>query len=343
MKNALIVGLGYHPGHKLHMVAFNEMLLNLDYSVFNLFHKRYITTDEKISSISLFSLTKIDVSIIYSPSILNFLAIIYLKVFRRSNVYFYFHEPFDSIVSYRNAGFSLFRIFKLLCFDLTNVLCVLSSFTIILGSDKSLSVFKRKFRYYNRNVIKMPLIYPAIDVNESSISKKKYISYIGTIASDHAFESFFNLMISSLKDNDLQNFAFLIATSSTLSSSMINSLKEIDVSKRVRLFQGKYMTDDFINNCYYESILVWNAYTRGMQSGVLARSFLYATPVLVNKNNSNEYVMDRFNSYFISDLSDSNQFKNAILFTSRNLLYLSYNARETYNKNFNYNNYLDIF
>ena len=343
MKNALIVGLGYHPGHKLHMVAFNELLLNLDYSVFTLFHKRYNTTDEKISSISLFSLTKIDVSIIYSPSILNFLAIIYLKVFRRSKVYFYFHEPFDSIVSYRNAGYSLFRIFKLLCFDLTNVLCVLSSFTIILGSEKSLSVFKRKFRYCNRNVIKMPLIYPAIDVSESSISKKKYISYIGTIASDHAFESFFNLMISSLKDSDLQNFVFLIATSSTLSSSMINSLKEIDVSKRVTLFQGKYMTDDFINNCYKESMLVWNAYTRGMQSGVLARSFLYATPVIVNQNNSNEYVTDRFNSYFISDLNDFCQFKNAIVFTTKNQLFLSNNARETYNENFNYYNFLNIF
>jgi hypothetical protein len=343
LKRALVVGLGYHPGHFLHMEAFIEMFQKLDYSVYWYFSTRYDKTSSNTSRLNLFSLRKIDASIIYTPSLFNFLVIPYLRIIRRSHVYFYFHEPFDTIRSYKNSGFSISRIFMLLCIGFTNKLCCLASSSILLGSDRSLEVYSRKYLVYNRNFRKLPLIYPDVEVSKSIVHKKKYISYIGTVASDHAFDSFLSFLISAVKDSDLRNFSFLIATSSTLPISMINTLKKYDIYNQVKLVHGTYMDDDFINNCYAESMIVWNAYIRGMQSGVLARSFMFAAPVLVYSKNINEYVKDKVNSYFISDLNDFEQFKNAIMFCFENLAFLTTKARDTFDWTFNYNNYLSIF
>jgi hypothetical protein len=343
MKRALVVGLGYHPGHFLHMLAFIEMFRKLNYTVYDCFENRYDKTSSKISRLKLFSLQKIDVSIIYTPSLFNFIVVPYLRIIRRSHVYFYFHEPFDTVKSYKDAGFSMSRILMLMCIDLTNKLCCFASSVILLGSDRSLNVYYRKYLVYNRNFQKLPLIYPDKEVSKNIFQKKKYISYIGTVASDHAFENFFSFIISAVSDNKFRNFSFLIATSSTLPITMFNTLKKYDVYNQVKLVHGTYMDDDFINNCYAESMMVWNAYVRGMQSGVLARSFMFATPVLVYRENINEFVRDKINSYFITDLNDFEQFKNAIVYCFENLEFLTKNARDTFDWTFNYNNYLSIF
>ena len=319
------------------------MFRSLDYTVYTYFEKRYGKPSSNKSVVDLFSLQKIDISIIYTPSLFNFVVIVYLRILRRSNVYFYFHEPFDTIRSYKDSGFSMSRICMMFCIDFTNKLCCLASSFILLGSDRSLEVYMRKYLVYNRNFQKLPLIYPDKDISKNIIQKKKYISYIGTVASDHAFDNFFNFLISAVKDSKLRNFSFLIATSSTLPTSKIKTLKKYDVYNQVKLVHGTYMDDDFINNCYAESMMVWNAYLRGMQSGVLARSFMFATPVLVYRKNINEYVRDKVNSYFITDLNDIDQFKHAIMFCFENIAFLTTNARDTFDSTFNYNNYLSIF
>lgn len=343
MKKALIVGLGYHPGHLLHMKAFVEMFRALNHKVYRFYNKKYDSEAEEPQNINLLSFKRITTSVIYSPSLFNFLFIIYLRLIRKSTVYFYFHEPFEGIHAYKSSGFSNFKIFQLYCFDILNKLCLLISDFILLGSDKSISVFLKKYVHYNRHFAKMSLIYPSIILNPYHLKNKKYISYIGTIATDHAFEKFFDFLIRAIQDKHFDKQHFLIATSSNIPKAYLSRLNKCQKKGNVIIYQGKFMSDDFINKCYSESTIVWNAYIRGMQSGVLARSFMFASPVIIYGPNANEYVTHEYNSFFLSDLCNYEEFKNGVNCILTNQAAFSENSLKTYNKYFNFKNYLELF
>ena len=65
--------------------------------------------------------------------------------------------------------------------------------------------------------------------------------------------------------------------------SIQNKLIIAYLRDRLKLVVGKPMSNLEINNYFNKSLVVWNAYRRSMQSGVLPKAYMFGTPVIIVK------------------------------------------------------------
>ena len=168
------------------------------------------------------------------------------------------------------------------------------------------------------------------------VSNKIYISYIGTIAEDHAFHKFINFVIYAIDNSLFKDHCFLIATGSNLNNKHDRILEKYKFTNRIKIVQGSYLSNDEINSYYLSSILVWNAYDRTMQSGVLAKAFMFGTPVISLKKNSNEFVINLVTGIEIMSNDNDIEISNAISYVISNINYISSNCRNKFFNTFFY-------
>ena len=165
-----------------------------------------------------------------------------------------------------------------------------------------------------------------------------YFSYIGTIAADHSFGEFLNFAEWAIRENRMPEFKFLIATKSSFTVPDI--LKD---SQRITIQQGRPLTDEEINAYYASTIVVWNAYARTTQSGVLAKSFMFGTPALVLHKNCNEFAQDGIEIKAIEDNTNKDEIAAAIEEVKKNFLFYSSNCRKRFMESFYYRQYNEQF
>ena len=134
--------------------------------------------------------------------------------------------------------------------------------------------------------------------------------------------------------NKLVGVDFLVGTKSEF--EVPEALKN---SKRVIIKKGKPMTDEEINACYSSTIVVWNAYARTTQSGVLAKSFMFGTPALVMRQNLNEFTHDGENVVAIDDNTNFEEIEAAVTKIRDNFNSFSTNCRQEFEKSFYYKVY----
>lgn len=127
--------------------------------------------------------------------------------------------------------------------------------------------------------------------------------------------------------------AFLIATKSEFEVP-----KELLRSSRVVIRKGKPMSNDEINEYYASTYVVWNAYARTTQSGVLAKAFMFGTPAIVLRKNSNEFMRDGIEVVAIEDNTDNSQIVRAIQQIRNNFEIYSRNCRMQFQRLFFINN-----
>ena len=217
-----------------------------------------------------------------------------LIVNNTKNILYVLHEPFESILTYYKSGFSIVEIIKLALISIVNILICKVSTYIILPSKKAEMLYKKSLAYkINKNTIQIPLMFFDENISKNKIARK-YFSYIGTVANDHAFHEFVNFIKES--NFNKKNINFLIATRSKLDVVFVE--KYLNYSN-VKLIFGKPMSNNEINNFYRSSVLVWNAYHRTTQSGVMAKSFMFGTPVICLYENANEFNISNENTIFI--------------------------------------------
>lgn len=167
--------------------------------------------------------------------------------------------------------------------------------------------------------------------------RKKYFSYIGTIAHDHAFDEFISFIIRASADHQLtEKMRFMIATRNTVPD--MAELHEMEQKGLLKIIDGHPLTEDEINRCYSESLCVWNAYHRTTQSGVLAKAGMFATPAIVLRRNLSEFAIEDKNVVCCENNRDYHQIRDALhKLTERFGLY-SENARDIFEKTFYYRN-----
>lgn len=158
-----------------------------------------------------------------------------------------------------------------------------------------------------------------------------YFSYIGTVAADHSFQEYLEFVEWAVTNNKLENICFMIGTKSEF--EIPEALK---TSSRVAIHKGQPMTDEEINAYYSSSIAVWNAYARTTQSGVLAKSFMFGTPVIVLRANLNEFTRDGQNVVAIDDNTDQEQLAAAVEKICGNFDAFSSECRNEFEKSFYY-------
>lgn len=347
--NAIIVSLNFNPGHFSHLIANYKLFKDAGISPCLFINKSFNRMDEeneftKINtSHELNTLEPIDIAVFWFPSLRNIMEILRLRFKYNSKIIYIYHEPFDSIRNYYNSGFRFKKILKICLINIVNIPVILLSHRIVMPSKASFALYEKKYAHLNNNYSYMPLLFDDEVRGATQGNHKKFISYIGTVAADHAFDRFVDFVDAAIRNNWFPGFQYLVATSSVIPTREKSILEPHITSGQVAISEGHPMSTREINNYFSASLLVWNAYNRSMQSGVLPKAYMFGAAVIVLARNANEFIDDRRTGVLINDNNDLNEIRKAIeTIVEQKDLYFE-NCRSKFLECFCYKNRIDQF
>ena len=335
----IIVGLTQHPGHFSHIVAYYRMGVQcgFDTSVFTYADSVRYLPDSVDVIIFGSELPRIDAALVSAPSKDNLALFLKLKRKFNTRIVMVFHEPLTSYSVYREAGFSKWQMLKLRLGNIYESLLVRIADNILLASRKGLLYYDANRCYTNKNREYFPLIFD----DEYFQCERKYVSYIGTVASDHSFNEFLAYVKWAWKNSKISGLKFLIATKSNveLDASYCDMINE----GFLKLVHGKPMTNDEINAHYASSLVVWNAYARTTQSGVLPKAFMFGCPAIVVNKNLSDSTIDGENVVAVENNQSCKEIDKAVETIMNNYQHYSDSARQTFLRKYYWRNYSGQF
>ena len=334
---AFIISLNFNPGHVSHMMASYKQCEELGYISYYYVVKEFMNFLPKGPRTLVYgqdTIKSCDLAIFLFPARANLKLIWQLKHRNDSKIVYIFHEPLAPMRVYREAGFSYKYLAKLWLINHISALTVKWSDVILLPSKKAVKFYEQNKRYKNKNYHYLPLLFDDENIEEYAKIERKYFSYIGTVAADHSFNEFLQFVEKAVSDGDMPNIKFLIATKSEF--EVPKALKE---SPRVVIRKGKPLSNDEINEAYVSTFVVWNAYARTTQSGVLAKSFMFGTPAVVLKENLNEFMEDGKTVKAIEDNKSFEEIEKAVSAITSSFESFSSAARKRFEDTFYYLKY----
>jgi hypothetical protein len=285
----------------------------------------------KVESISLFrclALKKSDLFIVWFPSIKALVDVTIILLFTSATIVFVYHEPYVSFRSYRSAGFGFAKSTRVLLISCVNRLICKLSHKVVLPSRNAANALKAstadRLKYQT-----FALLFDDEWKNESALPRNA-ISYIGTIAEDHAFVEFVRFATQAIDSNDLLAYRFVIATRSAIPAEVGEDVARCKSSGRLFVQAGRPLTNPEINLHFAGSFVVWNAYKRSMQSGVLPKAYMFGSPVIVSDKNESEYFILGKTGAEISSDYRYEDFVAAIKEVALNWQVLSANCRDLF-------------
>lgn len=333
---ALIVSLNFRVAHVAHLVASYRQMTELGYESLLLIHPKlaeFLPKDVKyITDIS--ELNECSIAIFWFPALKNLRVMLNLKCKFKAQIIYIYHEPIESLAVYRSFGLSAVDIAKIYARQFFQLGLVALSDAIILPSEKAVSLYQKSIaRRINKKFYHVPLLF--CDENMGVAPIRKYFSYIGTIALDHAYNEFINFICKASEDKDIPaEIDFLIATRNNVEKS--EKIKDLVESGRLKIIEGSPLSEAEINQCYAESYGVWNAYHRTTQSGVLAKASMFGTPAIVSSKNLSEFAIAGLNVVPCDNNSDYEEIKCALIHLYQNFAQLSNQSRKLFQNLFNY-------
>lgn len=334
-ETALIISLNFHPGHVSHMVASYRQMEELGYeSIFCVAggFVNFLPGSSRICVYGRDELPKTDVAFFLFPSQRNLLLIRRLKR-RKTKIVYIFHEPLARMSEYRKAGFSYKYLAKLWIINRISGLTVKWSDSVLLPSKKAVDFYIANPLYKNQNYHYLPLLFDDERTAEHMQCERRNFSYIGTVAADHSFKEYLDFVQWAVIEDRLPQVQFLIATKSEFSVP-----QELADSERVVIQKGRPLDDAEINASYASTLVVWNAYARTTQSGVLAKSFMFGTPAIVLRKNLSEFTEDGKEVMAIDDNTSFEQIEAAIMRIMSDFPRYSKYARKRFENTFYYRN-----
>lgn len=339
MAIAFIISLKFHPGHVSHMIASYKQMEELGYESMYYVPESFIPYLPAYSRICVYRrepIPKVDIALFLFPSQKNLFQILSLKR-QGTKILYIFHEPLAPMKEYKNAGFSYKYLTKLWLINRISALTVRWSDIVLLPSKKAVKFYIANPLYKNDSWKYIPLMYDDENIVNISVKKRKYISYIGTIAADHSFAEFIEFVERAVLDNWMPDVQFLIATKSDFNVSDV-----LASSSRVIIIKNNPMSNEEINEYYASTYVVWNAYVRTTQSGVLAKSFMFGTPAIILRKNLSEFVRDKHEVVAIDDNTSFDEISSAIEIIISDFANYSSEARARFESTFYYRQYNKI-
>lgn len=345
---AILFSKGFNPGHISYLQASAKLLRERGFEVQFCLNQRFLTgidsefTNFNVPISSIFKLSPGDLFVATHPSLWACLCIILIRLFGSATSIYVYHEPFTSIASYRKAGFGIVKTLKIIFVSYVSKLSSKFSDKVILPSSRA---------YFSlTNASLNPAKYAKInlmfcdEVEEGLVRLPRiFVSYIGTIAPDHAFSDFLKLVYSCIRNDCLTDYTFLIASRSKIPDDLSDLVEHCISSGRLIVQSGEIMTVSQINNFYARSLLVWNAYKRSMQSGVLPMAYMFGTPVLISASNQSEYFKDFEHGIMLSEKYTFNEFLVAVSQVQTNWQEMSRSCRNSFLEFFYYRTLSDDF
>lgn len=344
MRTALIISLNFNPGHVSHLRASYRQFEELGYESWYYVNKDFRDFLPKGSRVIYYGEGKpssADVAIIWFPSQNNLGVIWSLKRKFKTKIIYCFHEPVTSFKEYGESGYTRKQVLIERIKDWIGAYTSNISDAVILPSQKAYKNYLEGKLYKNKTAVYQPLLYDDERTEKHKSIKRIFFSYIGTVASDHSFNEFLAFIKWAYNQDKFKNIQFMIATRSFVECDeiMTNMLK----SGRLKLIQGKPMDDETINNCYASTLVVWNAYARTMQSGVLAKAFMFGTPAIVLRKNLSEFTDDNKEVVAIGENTSFEQIETALDTIIHNFNSFSDACRHRFDESFFYRVYNNRF
>jgi hypothetical protein len=346
--NVLIISLNFNPGHFSHLIANYKLFEESGLKAHLYLNKSFNTMDEKNEfrkindSRELRKMKTISAAVFWFPSLKNITEIIRLRLFYKTQIIYIYHEPFDSIKKYYNSGFGFKKILKICLIFLVSIPVVLLAHKIVLPSLTSLALYEKKYTILNKNYTHISLIFDD-ELDLAVVPPKKFISYIGTVAADHAFDRFVEFAEVAIKNSWFPGMSFLIATSSEIPQRQSEILSHLKQTQRLVISSSKPMNNSEINHYYLQSQVVWNAYNRSMQSGVLPKAYMFGAAVLVLRRNTNEFMDNYGTGVLISDNKNQDEIRIAIEEIIAKKDYYFKNCRKKFFEKFYYKNKIENY
>jgi glycosyltransferase involved in cell wall biosynthesis len=337
----ILVSKRFNPGHISHMEANAKLLEGNGFAVWFSVNRKFLSFPDcsmKGKETRLWNwltLRKGDLVVVWYSSISVVFNLLLVRLFTRATTVYVFHEPYTSFSSYRTAGFSWLKTVRVTAISMvSHLICALSD-KIILPSTRALQAIPAAQHQPGRYA-KVNLMFADESGPETQSLARDFVSYIGTIAEDHAFDEFVRLMQACIAERAVVPLRFLIATRSEVPEKHRAVIDQCVSSGRLVIQSGNPMTNGQINRFYAKSFVIWNAYTRSMQSGVLPKAYMFGTPVLVSTNNQSEYFEEGVHGVLISDQYTMQEFQLAITWLQKEWPAVSQNCRAHYLRNFDY-------
>lgn len=337
MKKALIISLSPNIGHLSHVIAYNSLFEELGYksAIYVLPQSIKYLPSGVDAHTSIRSMNEYDVALMYSPCFKNIKEALRIKLNSKCKLIYVYHEPLGAKQSFRDAGFSWLKTQMIFLKDKVNCLLIKMADHIILSSKKALEHYENgAYKKINQNYTCISLIFT--DENNSKFHglSRLYFSYIGTVAADHSFNEFLQFVEWAVRENKLTKLKFLIATKSEFEVPQV-----LNDSPRVEIHKGKPLSNEEINEAYASTLVVWNAYARTTQSGVLAKSFMFGTPAVVLKKNLSEFTMEGQEVVAIDDNTSFVEIESAVNRVVSDFNHFSVSCRRRFEETFYYRRY----
>lgn len=196
-----------------------------------------------------------------------------LRRLRRRRSVVWIHEPEKNpIRRLRHAGGWL-GVTRLIILIMFNYLCFLFADKLVVFSNNGFSNLP-DFARSKCVVSSLPFIDLAQGYELDKFEKQQtVIAYIGTVASDHAFEEF----CTWVKQSKLTSVTFKVYTRSKVCDRLIDQLGDS------LQWSGEDMSSDYIALAYADADFIWCNYKVANQSGVLPMALMWsATPLVSN-------------------------------------------------------------
>lgn len=338
---AYISSRRFHPGHFSHMHANYMMLTDLGFESCLYVNPGFNAASADMNRINHFSQLRADKQfrylIVWFPSIQSLFDMLYVRLFRRkAKIVYFFHEPYDSFGNYLKSGFGLLKTIKITIVQVFNFCLVLLANKIVLPSNAALQAYEANYAWLNKSHLRLPLLFSDELLGPiHEFSSRRFIAYVGTIAKDHAFDKFVAFVAKASEDGSFPGLQFLIATRSELPEWAERQLAQAMATKKLIVHSGKPLTNAEINSYYHSSVVVWNAYRRSMQSGVMPKALMFGTPVLVSELNQSEFFVNHERGELITPYNYGS-FVSAITAIIANFSMYSKCSREAFLKHYFY-------
>jgi glycosyltransferase involved in cell wall biosynthesis len=348
-KVALIASRKFNPGHYSHILAIYKLLNEAGWRAIMYLHPSFrpmssIPSDRIVTTLhQACRVRKLSALIVCFPSMRALADMALARLFRRAKIVYLLHEPFESFSSYLNAGFGLRKTLRICLVSMVNYGLVLLSHKIIVSSQRAEGVFRIRYSAIRKDYGLIPLLYDDESDGYNLGQDRRYISYIGTVAEDHAFDAFLKFVRFSIESELFPGYRYLIATGSSLTASDNGLIAPLLHSGRLVVREGTALSDSEINECFCASLVVWNAYRRSMQSGVLAKSYMFGTPLIVAVANSSEFFVDRQNGVLVRNAFDPDEIGRAISNVVDNFAAYSASCRRKFLDTFYYKAQAEAF
>jgi glycosyltransferase involved in cell wall biosynthesis len=120
------------------------------------------------------------------------------------------------------------------------------------------------------------------------------------------------------------------------SSAVMERLAPHATTGRLTIKSGRPLSNSEMNAAYGSSLVIWNAYKRSMQSGVLPKAYMFGTPILISAANRSEFFVDGEHGAEVSTRFETRELADAVLRIAKDFEHYSRACRAAFLRHFDY-------